>query len=858
MKTLSLSVLTILAFATGLRAQQPIPPPDTVFPLGGLEAIGPDETVAATELPKFGLNMLSGGRYPGILGVDVGNLNYFFPQSSWNPLFAQWDFDLVSNESGAAAWDLTPQWQRSPWNRMTTYNIGDHVTDQSILWFCIASNTNDEPPGTSNDWQIAKLGQPVPLTANAGAEWDIPPGGSPSTTTYLDASGVNSLTETAGNPSDLLGGAGVLYLDFVSRLDMGTFKSPNYTFGNTTNVYEINASALVIEQQTTDGGNTWTTRTTNLAGTTLPTSNILPLNPPCGDPSCPTCVCITKGDYTAYNTPSTPSYGSQHFGNDYATELTNILNFPNPMDPGNPSSNPYSVFRLKFVVPGVFDPNQTLNDGTMIRTIAPSMNFSLKGTQNSQGIFVRGVRIRSDWADDLYRGEFDTHSISQNGDGHTLQLFSTDPNTGAKTTLTNGLGGATSSAFWRIENSAGANNWKGALGFNVGLEPKWPLYRCFAYINEQFRAWSKTHSPFLQKNLSTFVGPGNLTYWRSIYEDQSKTNAPPPPFQMEGINFGKDYHAIRIAYGSNWGDIYTPYIGYLRPDHDFYSSNPIFPGDAIPSAVKNHPGFLDLGRTITGWNFGTPQYGATSVPLGTMAGTWPTSGNILPTDEPTLENDSDNYMTYTWRCQNIMSGISNLQQLCAESAYPQNQLAHPSTVWTSFYSYPSTFEVLLYGPFYRPQNFNQSQVQVNLLSWVRGTNGLISYDPNGTPIIPYNSLTASSSTDDLANINNALRPTNQPNTSQEIRAVTWDAITWGAKGIIYNNIGSDGHDDIGFCGNKWEDDKESGFNDIFPLGDPDPSVGPPLCLLRLLPYRAESRLHHSSTNFGESDDTLFS
>ncbi len=40
MKTLSLSVLSILALSVSLHAQQPIPPPDTTFPLGGLTGGG--------------------------------------------------------------------------------------------------------------------------------------------------------------------------------------------------------------------------------------------------------------------------------------------------------------------------------------------------------------------------------------------------------------------------------------------------------------------------------------------------------------------------------------------------------------------------------------------------------------------------------------------------------------------------------------------------------------------------------------------------------------------------------------------------------------------------------------------------
>ena len=108
--------LSTLALAT-VRAQAPSPQPpapsDTVFPLGGL-VTAINTSLASSYFPVFGLNMFYGG-FPGINGVST-DLNYFFPSGTnasgpaggWNPLFAQLDFNLASNEIGAAAWDLAP------------------------------------------------------------------------------------------------------------------------------------------------------------------------------------------------------------------------------------------------------------------------------------------------------------------------------------------------------------------------------------------------------------------------------------------------------------------------------------------------------------------------------------------------------------------------------------------------------------------------------------------------------------------------------------------------------------------------------------------------------------------------------
>ena len=55
-------------------------------------------------------------------------------------------------------------------------------------------------------------------------------------------------------------------------------------------------------------------------------------------------------------------------------------------------------------------------------------------------------------------------------------------------------------------------------------------------------------------------------------------------------------------------------------------------------------------------------------------------------------------------------------------------------------------------------------------------------------------------------------------TAEEIREQTWDAIAWGAKGILFNFFGTDGTSDLGFCGNSFEDNVNSGFSDV-PYGE---------------------------------------
>ena len=795
----SLLALSFLFAVSTVRAQQPIPPPDTVFPLGGLTTGGlfgdlnRNDTIVRQQLPNFGLNMEFNGPQPA--GLNPGQASVVGPggigdclnalffsagtnasgsSPGWAPLFTEWDFDLVSNESsdGGAVWN--PAWDLvySGWKP----NLG------------------------------------IPTSTNAGAEWKIAPGGSPAGTDYLDAgSNNNSLTVPIGSPSDFLGGAGILYLDFVSRIEPSQYQPIMNQPGTT--IYDLSSSAQVLEQQSTDGGVTWTTRTTNLSGATLPTSNIFPVNQSCGDASCPTCICITLGDYGNAKDHSqqgyyNPDYASTHFGNDYSTELDNILTYPNPNDPGVSQSQNYSVFRIKFDIAGAgYDLNQTLPDKTIIRTIVSSINFSLIGTSNSQGIFVRGVRVRTDWADDLYRNKFLTSSTAP--DRNTLGLY--DDKNQINVPIDQGLEGqqgADVGLFQHLKSDMG-NNWQYATLLDVGNECNWPAWRTFAYLNEALRKWSSLPANGgRQMNLTTIVANtgASLQMWRSIYEDQSYTLkngvAPPPPLQDEAIVLGIN-HMHEINYG------YRDDLPGSQP-HDFTHLNPLFAGDAIPSAIKNHPQFLELGRVITGWNGQTGSnsaYGAT-----------PTSAVMSGI------NQGDDYPTYTSTMQAELSVVSGVNQISAESSYPQTQFPVPgsSSSWTPFYGYASAWEgVRGDPPTYSPQSFDGESLQQTLLSSIERSQPTLKRSSVAW-LLPYSDLDNATA---LATLNHQLEPSYQPSTSWEIREQTWDCLTWGAKGIIYNPMGSDGLLNMGFCGNNFENTPNCGFSYLsdgvtpFPNGD---------------------------------------
>ena len=766
-----LSILTILLFTSSLRAQQqqPAPPPDTVFPLGGLYGI---QNGVGAGLLKFGLNMeysgtLSGNPGQGAIideggagiGTDSLSLNLFLPGGTYargyNPYYLETDVDLVSNESGPAAWDLNNVWYTPLWTTSGTYNQGQLVTDAGgNLWVCIATNTgkqlsdntywfqtsgspltwdiptryspgeeayfyeddgdgyadnrlnplgNASPPNNTNlsslspawpntawvsavplsfgndgqtpgfgnqqpsgDWwwtQIAtKAGSPIPPNSNV-SEWNIPFSTGDIGKAYLDYTFYANSPLTNGG-GDFLGGGKTIYLDFISRLDPGK-SNQNFAYlpGNPDDdaVYEIDATAHFIEQSSTDGGKTWT----DIADAYVPAQGN---------------SMITYGDYgdqtTGYGYRYDAGYANAHFGNDYNTELHNIINFPNPtLQSTYTSPNPYSVYRLAFILPQtdnprLTSPNSTPWDslyqdppttGTIYKTTITSIHFALKCGQYGNGIFVRGVRLRTGGADWLLRGKLDNHNSSYlwppgNTNGTTWPGINSGPNCifrSIKNDFTNP----------KTKNYP-ASAWPQILGITANGETDWPSFRVYAYLNELWRKWSKDNGG--QKDIFEYITPagsdnavggGNLSYWRSIYEDQSGGAPPPPAMQNE---------SPLDVMGSN------------AASHTFINGANMLPGDIIPSIVKNHldhsgnPDFNELARDITGWN--GSSYGATTV------------GGA---------SDHDDYASYTANFQtraDSWGGTANA--LAAISSYPQDRFPMPGqpSQWVPYYSYPGVME----------------------------------------------------------------------------------------------------------------------------------------------------------------------
>ncbi len=837
----------------GALAQNAPPVSDTVFPLGGLPfGITNDPTLWNANLPSLGLNSMFGPGagntisglnagltgYPSIDGVvgngvwdntmaggDATHTIQNVPGSTYNlgynrlgiwvNNFTDYDFFLASNEPAESAWDLANGWNPPSYNSSITYSNGARVAFNNTIWSSTINGNQGNTPGTNSDWvqptpSLVKTGEPI--TNNlSGNEWFIPTSADQGTDIYLNATDVpnGSSDGLHGNFTD---GGTTGYIDFIYRLDLAV----DYNgVDPSTGIYKI-AFTVNFSDGTSFG---------------------------------PGIDVIHIADYMNYND---------------ATENVNIRTFPNLQISGVAPSGQdnYAVYRIPISL--------SMHSLPVPDSISVSINsvdfqlvklFDENNTPTSGGIFVRGVRIRSQHTDWLLRGMLD------NDITNATSLSPNSPYPFVYPGLT--------SAFQASENDliagGGAAAWNKLIGAKAGNELGTALWRAYAHINQAFRNW--TANPAHggnQKNLD-FLNLGPYQWWNAIYEDETATSTNPvgsfsPPLQGEQIPGGEN---------SVYGFIVGSFEGYNdgwagRPDHDFsprgqyftggttwsaasdfnlVDGNPtftglLFPGDAIPSAVKNHSLFDELGLSITGWNNTT--YNKTFLSGGTNG----------------TANDGNDYATYTTRFGNVTASSNQDEYYyAAHGCYPQNL---PVSTWTSFWGYPSTFSAAHPFACYPLIEAGSNGMRATLYHDLKSA---VNNPPNPLPpTIEYSDLNEMVSTAPTWNSSTFYElgqwvnwtqtgcssstpyaiwvcvspcvgqaPSCSSNTfwhpipmtllsyfglgiqtptKWEIREGTWDALTWGAKGIMYNPIGNDGVENRGLCSSTFEHDINSGFSDV--------------------------------------------
>jgi hypothetical protein len=183
-----------------------------------------------------------------------------------------------------------------------------------------------------------------------------------------------------------------------------------------------------------------------------------------------------------------------------------------------------------------------------------SIECKLLETTDSHGIYVRGLRIRSETCDNLLRG------LYNNYDQHS-GLYQ---------------------RFTEIKNTISAVNsaWDKTRAFATGTEYDPPTHRALAYIDKIWKKWSGG------KRITTFLDNNNDFYWfDAICRDEEEDIDLPPYFMSECEGH---WNITNVAqYGNDGQDATSP------------SANPIgYPQDVIPKSRRPHYGPNDVKDPI--------------------------------------------------------------------------------------------------------------------------------------------------------------------------------------------------------------------------------------------------------------------
>ncbi|MBS1904692.1 MAG: T9SS type A sorting domain-containing protein [Bacteroidetes bacterium] len=362
-------------------------------------------------------------------------------------------------------------------------------------------------------------------------------------------------------------------------------------------------------------------------------------------------------------------------------------------------------------------------------------------------------------------------------------------------------------------------------------ESIWPSYRALAYIDNMFNNQPTVDGKKFGRHLLSFqsspVG-ANYHFLRSIFYDQNGASYPAPVIVQEIFDMYQKGLVDKVG-----NDI-----------------RPLFPSDGLSAQMRHFQGtspslsFLDLGFGVAGWS-NWPHLTDWRSDIGLLTST--TDANALPAFK---QSEYSKYVD-TMHAHLMTSDRDHAEASHAAYTVKQN-LAADATSGT-WYSLLSTIGGVRLP---RPDAFTLSTVYSALTSFT-GTpsqnaqnyidniwNPLFEYqqqfrlfhDPNHPPQYPgpfrFDQLYPAS-VFDLYNpkwggsdkfVFSARSPI-----STEIRAEGWNALCWGAKGIFFNTLGSDGIEQMGICDNhmntdfdgwEYQDDhgqlKKARFVDTYP------------------------------------------
>ncbi len=485
---------------------------------------------------------------------------------------------------------------------------------------------------------------------------------------------------------------------------------------------------------------------------------------------------LTKTLYGANNDFETKSYhGNKDQGIDYNNPKS-IFWFPNPKLSATFQTE-YAVARMDPLGTNPIDIGQFNVNAKhkVVFTLTRFVDNNNHANDNTTvPIYVRGFRIRTKMCDDiLANNSVPDPTISGTPSIHMDDQIKTDFFAKLVTEL-------------HPDNTTESNSmWDRTTYIGGPNEPTRECFRVYTYIDHLLSNYMNDKSKvsynpkkmnlygFLTQNVSSAYAE-----YRAIYEDEMGQIIPPPFILAEGT----------------WNN-------YVRGGIKDVAN--VIPRDGIANEIRTDPGgFEDLGYPVV-----------------------PATGS---------SNLSGGYSTYTnsWHgtptTEGYQNATSNDHEDVARSAIPDiNWDKSRKTVW---YSMP----MAMWSPDWKknpvllPEQLGgtaRPDVANTLIN--NPTSSTISLYEKGADVRNLVTHLASSSS---SNQTSQLEfPVRGP-IATELRYDAWDAIAWGAKGIIFNTIGSDRGANVGICDEQLRSDVDSwnkpgnsdhvGFLD-FQLGDCD-------------------------------------
>ena len=371
----------------------------------------------------------------------------------------------------------------------------------------------------------------------------------------------------------------------------------------------------------------------------------------------------------------------------------------------------------------------------------PTFELTLR-TTGEYSIYVLGFRIRSEDADKILTGAFNSRIYQDYRDI---------------------IGNFTQTQTSGIKGILGANNYNKFKAIGVGGELTIEGYRVYAYMDKIFanKSGNKHLIPFLSDN----GGKESYHLYRAIYEDQNGT--PPPVIMQESFEM-------------------------TQKDNDFVPGDapgnpPFTPSDGIPSSLLHRPiedKFMDLGFTLK-----------------------------IGKDGAQAPYDYSGYFDYTNGMQTLHTEVNphrlGFYDRIAREYLSAAQSAMPAigiqTKWSALLSVDLNFRATATDAahgYFPLQNITsvgianvKAAIKNNLASGMTVYQAFTNNIKWSDVFKPSPELESTYWTGTSAE--SQLQATSRGPFKTEMRADAWCAVSYGAKGLFFNPIGSDLGENIG-------------------------------------------------------------